>query len=179
MEIEYRQVTADYYNAYRHISKRVCSRTRWRYLNMVAGGIFGFSLVAGAASITKFYDKYPYLPKDELNFGIWVIAIGAALVFISLKVFGSKVRPLIFESGGLFLSPQSYKIEEAHLSHKMGESDHYYQWKCVKEVEQTPEYIFVFIDRGAALYIPRHGFESDEQYNKFTKELNLHTQKNR
>jgi len=179
MEIEYRQVTADYYNAYRHISKRLCATTKWRHLNTVAGVIFGLSLVTGVVSITKFYDKHPYLSKDDLNFGIWAIAIGTALVILSLRIFGSKVRPLIFESGGLFLSPQSFKIEETHLSHKMGESEHYYQWKYVKEIEQTPGYIFVFIDRGAALYIPRHGFESEEQYNEFTKELSVHAQKNR
>lgn len=179
MEIEFRQVTSDYYNAYRHISKRVCYSTKWRYLATLSGGIFGFSLAFGAISIAKFYEKYSFLPKDELDFGIGIILVGSMVLVIGLKVYNSKVRPLIFDSNGLFLSTQIYKIEDNHLFHDLGGTHHFYQWECVREVEQTSEYIFVFIDLGAALYIPRHGFSSDEQYNEFYNELKLHTQKNR
>jgi len=57
MEIEYTQTTTDYYNAYKHISRRLNSSTKWRYLATLTGVVFGFLLAFGFISIIKFYEK--------------------------------------------------------------------------------------------------------------------------
>ena len=179
MEIEYKQTTTDYYNAYKHIGRRVNASTRWRYLATLSGGAFGLLIALGVISIGKYYEKYGYLESEELNFGLSAIAIGTIILIIGLKIYSLNVRPLIFEKNGLYLSPQTFRIEEECLLHHMGDNQYRYLWKYVKEVEKTENYIYVFLDRGAALYIPRHGFESNENYKSFYEALYSHAQSNR
>jgi len=174
VEIEYKQTASDYYNAYKHISRRLNASTKWRYLATLSGGIFGLFLALGVVSIAKFYEKYSFLESAELNFGLSAIAIGTAILIVGLKIYSSKVRPLIFEENGLYLSPQKFQIEQEFLLQSMGENKYRYLWRYVKEVEKTKEYIYLFLDRGAALYIPRHGFASDEEYDAFYEELYSH-----
>lgn len=171
MEIEYKQTASDYYNAYKHISKRLNASTKWRYLATFSGGIFGLLLALGVISVGKFYEKYSFIESEELNFGLSAIAIGTIILIVGLKIYSSKVRPLIFEENGLYLSPQKFEIHQDYLLQSMGENQYRYQWKYVKEVEKTNEYIYLYIDRGAALYIPRHGFASDESYDAFYEAL--------
>ena len=179
MEIEYKQTTSDYYNAYKHISRRLNASTKWRYLATISGGIFGLLLVLGVISIGKFYEKYSFIESEELNFGLSAIAIGTAVLIVGLKIYSSKVRSLIFEENGLYLSPQKFQIEENFLLQSLGENQYRYLWKYVKEVEKTKEYIYLFIDRGAALYIPRHAFSSDENYDAFYESLYSHAKQYR
>ena len=174
MEIEYKQTASDYYNAYKHISRRLNKSTKWRYLATFSGGIFGLLFALGVISIGKFYEKYSFIHSEELNYGLSAIAIGTVILIVGLKIYSSKVRPLIFEEDGLYLSPQKFEIHQDYLLQKMGENQYRYKWRYVKEVEKTKDYIYIFIDRGAALYIPRHGFESEEQYESFCEALNSH-----
>ncbi len=174
MEVEYKQTTSDYYSAYRHISRRLNASTKWRYLATLSGGAFGLLLALGVISISKFYEKYRFLESEELDFGLSAIAVGTVILVIGLNVYNSKVKQLIFEENGLYLSPQKFQIEQESLLHSMGDNQYRYLWKYVKEVEKTQDCIYVFLDRGAALYIPRHGFDSDEKYNTFYDALYSH-----
>ncbi|MBN4078692.1 YcxB family protein [Gammaproteobacteria bacterium AH-315-C21] len=61
----------------------------------------------------------------------------------------------------------------------MGENKYRYLWKYVREVEKTESCIYVFLDRGADLYIPRHAFELEEKYGSFYEALNSHEVQNR
>jgi len=179
MEVEFIQTTTDYYNAYKHICRRLNASTKWRYLATLSGVAFGVLFTIGLISIGKYYEKYSYLDSQELNNGLSAIAIGTIILIIGLKIYNMKVRPLIFEEKGLYLSPQKFKIEKDSLLQYLGENQYRYLWKYVKEVEKTSDYIFVFLDRGAALYIPRHAFESNEKYVSFCMELLAHAQQNR
>lgn len=176
MEIKYQASITDHYAASKHTNRKFCLSTKWRYLSTFACGVFGFSLAVGCVSIIKFYEKYDFLPKEKLNFGLSAIIIGTLILFVGSRLYNSKARPLIFNQNGLFLAPRLCRIESNHLYIQLGDSQHIYQWKYVNEIEQTKDYIFIFIDRSAALYIPRHGFNSDEQYNEFFNTLNSHVQ---
>lgn len=173
MEIEYQQTAADFYTANKHVYSRLYASTRWRFVLLIAGIVMGFTFVWGTLSIGDFYEKYEVLGLENLTSGLIAITIGAISFTAGVLIYNAKVRPLIFEEGGLFLSPIKFIIREEHLLHTMGDNEHYYQWKYVKEVEKTKECIYIFIDRAAALYIPRHAFSSEEEYGAFFDELSL------
>ncbi len=174
MKVEFFQTHHDYYNAYQYISCRVGKSTKWRYLATGTGALFGFLLVIGVMSIFDHYEKYSYFENTELTFGLVLIFVAFIILFVGLKIYNSKVKSLIFEKGGLFLSRFSFEIQRDCLIHFMADNRHEYQWKNVKEVEQTEDYIFVFLDRGAALYIPKHGFSSEKDFEIFHTTLNEH-----
>jgi len=174
MEIQFRQKVGDYYNAYKHISRRLNASTRWRYLAVFSGGAFGLLVTFGLISIAKHYEKYHYLESEELNYGLMLVLGAVVILIVGIAVYNKKIRPLIFEEGGLYLSTQKFKISNDCLIQYMGENEYKYQWKYVNDVEKTNKYIFIFLDRAAALYIPRHGFESAELYSAFYEKLNMH-----
>jgi len=151
MKVEFSQTHHDYYNAYQHISARVGKSTRWRYLATASGALFGFLLVIGAMSIFDHYEKYSYFENTELTFGLKLIVLAFVILIVGLKIYNVKVKPLIFEKGGLFLSQLSFQIENDYLVHFMADDRHEYRWENMKEIEKTEGYIFIFLDRGAAL----------------------------
>lgn len=174
MKVELSQTHQDYYNAYQYISARLGKSTRWRYLAIGVGVFFGALFIIGSMSIWEHYEKYSYLQNAELTFGITLIVLAFIILFVGLKIYNLKVRPLIFEKDGLFLSKLSFHIESDYLVHFMSDNRYEYRWKNMQEVEKTESYIFIFLDRGVALYIPRHGFKSDQEYEVFYNELAKH-----
>lgn len=174
MEIEYVQRVGDYWNAYRYISKRLNFSTRWRYLATFSGVASGLLITLGAISIGKHYEKYPYLESEELNYGLILVLVSVVILITGLVLYNKKIRPLLFEEGGLYLSVQKFIIGDDCLTQYMGDNEHKYQWKYVQDVERTNEYIYIFLDRAVALYIPRHGFKSDEEYVSFYEALKSH-----
>jgi predicted membrane channel-forming protein YqfA (hemolysin III family) len=179
MEIEFTQTASDYIKAYKHISKHLNASTKWRYLASLSGFVFGLLLVFGVISIAKFYEKYSFINSEELNFGLSAITIAVVILVVGIKIYNTKIRSLIFEENGLYKSPQKFKIKQEFLLQYMGDNQHRYQWKYVKEIEKTSEYIYLFLDRGAALYIPRHGFASNEKYQEFYEDLQLYAKQYR
>jgi len=174
MEIEYKQRISDYWNAYRHISKRLNASTRWRYLATFSSVAFGLLVTLGVIFIGKHYEKYQYLESEELNYGLMFVLVSIVVLFIGLATYNKKIRPLIFEEDGLYLSTQKFKISDDCLTQFMGDNEHKYQWKYVQDIEKTNEYIFIFLDRATALYIPRHALKSDEEYALFYEALKSH-----
>lgn len=176
MEIQYKQRVEDYYNAYKYISRRLNSTTRWRYLSTLSGGAFGLLVTLGVISIGKHYQKYKYFESEELNYGLAFLGIGVIVLIVGIWIYNKNIRPLIFEDDWLYLSLQKFIVNDECLVQKMGENEHKYQWQYVKSIEKTNEYIFVFIDRAAALYIPRHAFSSEQDYAAFHEALQSHVQ---
>ena len=174
MKVEYRQTHQDYFDAYTHISARVNKSTKWRHLATLSVAAFGFLLVIGVMSILKHYEHYRCFENEELNFGIKLIVLAFVTLFIGLRVYSSKIKPLIFEKNGLFLSLLSFEIQKEYLVHYMAENRHEYRWKYVQEIEKTKKCIYIFLDRGVALYIPKHGFPDEETYEAFYDALNDH-----
>ena len=174
MEIRYNQTVKDYYNAHKYIGKHLNLSTKWRYLASLTGGAFGLLAALGLISIGKHYDKFGSFGTEELNFGLLAIGAAIAILIIGLSIYNCKVKPLIFEPNGLYLSPLVFEITSDYLLHRMGDNLHQFQWKYIRVVEQANNYIFIFIDRGAALYVPRHAFESDELFDQFFQELKSH-----
>ena len=174
MKVEYHQTHKDYFNAYAHVSARANKSTKWRYLATFSGAAFGFLLVIGVMAILKHYEHYEYLENEELSFGIKAIVLAFITLFIGLKIYSIKTKPLIFEKNGLYLSLLSFEIQKEYLVHCMAENRHEYRWKYVQEIEKTKNCIYIFLDTGVALYIPKHGFPSEEAYEAFYNVLNDH-----
>ena len=174
MIVTFKQTTNDYLNAYKYISKKMNSRTRFGFLGTLISFTFGVLIVIGLVLIKEHYTKYGSIGDGELNKGLTVIAIGVGIYIIGAYIYTKKIQSLIFEKNGLYLSQQEFKIEKENLFHKMGSNKHYYKWKYVKEVEKTEGYVYIFIDNGVAIYIPLHAFKSDSECNSFYEALQNH-----
>ena len=74
--------------------------------------------------------------------------------------------------------PQKFIINQDCLIQFLGENENRYLWKYFKNIEKTESCIYMFLDRGAALYIPRHAFESEEKYESFYESLKYHVSQN-
>ncbi|MEM7358951.1 MAG: YcxB family protein [Pseudomonadota bacterium] len=173
MEIEYRQTAADYYNAVKHINRRLHGASQWRYFLLMAFVVVVILFFWGAILIGDFYEKNSLVDLSELNFAFIVMTLGSIIFCASILYYNAKIKPLIFKEGGLYLSTHKFLIKQEHLLHTMGDNQHIYQWKYVQDIEKTKDYIFIFIDHAAALYIPRHGFSSDEEYDEFNERVRL------
>ena len=90
MEIEYKQRVDDYWNAYRYISKRLNSSTRWRYLATLSGAAFGLLIALGVISIGKHYEKYRYLESADLNYGLMLVLVSVVILITGLSIYNKK-----------------------------------------------------------------------------------------
>lgn len=177
MQVQFKQTTDDYYNAIKHVGRRLYSSTKWRFIIIFSGVIFGFLLVHGTTSIYKFYKIYGALDTHNLDNGLIALLAGVVILIVGFKIYLTQARPLIFAKDGVFLSLQTFVIDDDYLIHFLGRNESHYLWDSILEVEKTKTFIFMFIDRGAALYIPRHAFNSDDEYAVFYNALHEQVEK--
>ncbi len=171
MIVNFKQTTKDYITASKYISKKLSLKTKWRYLGLFSTFSFGVLLVIGLVLIKEHYVLYPWFESSELNKGLITIAIGTSILIVGMFIYTKIYQSKMFSKDGLFLSNQEFKIEKEHLFQNMGGNKYYYQWKHIKEIEKTNNFIFLFIDNGVAIYIPHHAFENDDEYENFYNAL--------
>ncbi|SHO57061.1 YcxB family protein [Vibrio quintilis] len=168
MEITYKPTYSDFCEATKYIERQVVRSTKWRYLRVLSKIILVTLFALGLMSIIRYYEKFSFISHQELTEGLLAIEFGIIIFFIISRIYHKKIRALMFEDGWLYLSTNhQFRIEQDYLLLKIRENQHQYRWKYVRKTEKTKSYIFIFMDRGSALFIARHSFQSDEHYNTF------------
>ena len=144
----------------------------------------------------KYCSKYTRL-KDQFNkrfilfFFLYILAVLFAAIFIEdvdinlpslILTFFIVVIPIIgimyLYSTSLAPTPKGWMLGMQTMSiTDIGlqiESDLYkitVQWKAIKDIIQTPAYIFLFVDTIAGYIIPKHIFTNTEEMNTFFEKL--------
>ncbi len=178
MEIEFKQTTADYFNTSKYIGRYLSASTKFRYVMIVSVGFSLMLISFGTLLLLQHYDTSTFVSK-KLDNGLMMLVIGVTSLIIGFKLYSFRLSKLIFSENGIFLSTQKFKIEDNYLLLYMGANEFKYNWKTFKNIEKTDDYIYLFIDRGVALYIPRHGFQTIENYDDFYNAIKHQVHENR
>lgn len=171
MEVQYQPDTNDYYAAQQYICRSVARDSLWRFVPKVLGGIFGFCIAIGAVAIGKFYDKYEFLEFNELNWGLGIITLGFVSLVFGLRSYNRAIKPRMFNRGGLYQSPHTISLTNDNMLVTVKSNKYTYSYSDVLRIEDDNNYVYVFIDNGAALYIPAKSFQTAEAKKAFINEL--------
>ena len=174
MEITFTQNINDYYNAYKYISRRLGKSTKWRFIPFIGSVSFGFFIAIGILTIISHYKSHGVSEPHTVHIALAAIALAFIIPYICNKLFHKLTKSLIFKEGGLYLSPQRFIISDTQLTHYVGECESLYPWKYILEIVKENDCLYLFIDRGVAMYIPCHAFSTVAQYNEFYEALNKH-----
>lgn len=171
MEVEYQLDPNDYYAAQQHICRSVVHGSAWRFVPKMLGGIFGFCVALGAITIGKFYDKYSFLDLYELNWGLGIIVLGVVVLVFGLRSYNRAIKPRMFKPEGLYQSPHKISLANDNVVVTVKNNKYTYSYGDVLRIDDDGNYVYVFIDHGAALYIPAKAFETTEAKEAFISKL--------
>lgn len=171
MEVQYQPDINDYYAAQKYICRSVARGSFWRFVPKVVGSIFGFCFVLGAIAVGKFYDKYNFLNFYELNWGLGIIVLGFVILVFGLSSYNRAIKPRMFNPEGLYRSPHKISLGDDNILVTVKNNKYTYSYGDILRVDDDQYYVYVFMDGGAALYIPTRSFETVEVKKAFINEL--------
>lgn len=171
MEIKYQPDTNDYYAAQQYICRSLVRDSVWHFAPRICGGIFGLCLALGAVAIGKFYDKYKSLDFYELNWGLGTITLGFFCLIYGLHLYNRAIKLRTFNPGGLYQSPHNINLANDAMVVTVKKNRYTYSYDDVLKVDDDKNYVYIFIDNGAAFYIPVNSFENTETKKAFISEL--------
>jgi len=171
MEVQYRPNTSDYYAAQQHICRSVVRNSCSRFLPISLGGIFGICLAIGMLAILKFYDKYRFFHHYELNWGLGLIGLGFIAFIFGVRLYNRAIKSRMFNPDGLFQSTHTITIADDHLLVVVKNNEYTYSYRDILRVEDDLSYVYIFVDNGAAFYIPTKAFGTTEAKKSFINTL--------
>lgn len=171
MEVQYYADADDYIAAQKYVCRAIARNSYWRFVPSVLGGVFGLCFALGAVSISKFYEKYEFLKFYELNWAFGAILLAFIVLILGLRAYGRAIKARMFSPEGLFRSLHKVRLTEDCLVVSVKNNKYTYTYSDVIRVEDDPDYVYVFIDNGAALYIPAKAFESAATKKAFINEF--------
>lgn len=171
MRLQFQQDVNDYYAAYRYISRRMMHGTGWRYAPHVMGAVAGCSLMLGFISLLKFFERYRRFDLYELTWGLGAMGVGAVVFVLGVYVHNRLAKGRIFDPDGLYRSPHTVNLTDTHLVMAVRSNKYTYAYRDMLRVEENRAYVYVFIDSGAALYIPTKAFANEKSKREFLREL--------
>jgi hypothetical protein len=98
-----------------------------------------------------------------------VISIGLSWLLV-LKIWRkicTAFQPSLFDPDGAYLRPYEIKISEDELLVRDDLNESRYSWRSFRRVEETPEHIYLFIDKAMAVIVPERCFANAEERAQF------------
>lgn len=77
----------------------------------------------------------------------------------------------MFKPKGLYQSPHKISLAKGNVVVTVKNNKYTYSYGDVLRIDDDQNYVYVFIDNGAALYIPVKVFETAESKKEFISEL--------
>jgi hypothetical protein len=147
-------ITADDYRAFlQHAVRRASTGARRTS--------FGLLVAVWAAIVVLFtwlYTATPWAPGYILSCGVGIV------VGMLLSLWGVQRRvDLSPEEGGYVLGPRVYTLDENGVRARSAATELWVGREAIRALEETPDHIFVYLDRGAALIVPRRAFATPQQ----------------
>jgi hypothetical protein len=78
------------------------------------------------------------------------------------------------DPNGLFLRPHEVELSSHGVSFKSDVADLRYDWRAFLRAEETPTHFFLYTDRLMAYIVPKRGFASTEDVDRFGAMLREH-----
>jgi len=99
-----------------------------------------------------------------------IITLVASIATILLFV-GFRSRRLFPANGGLVLGSKRITLSADGLRQSSEHHDSFYRWSLVRRIGETPQHIFIMLDRNAGLIIPRSSFSTPQESESFLAEV--------
>ncbi len=171
MEVTAKHNAKDYFAASGHIFKRMFSDSPSRYIFNILGGIYGFFCAMCAVLLFQFLEKYHGQYRSIIVFALASVILAFIIGIISKYIWQALSAIQMYRPDGYATAPNRFSIEDdAFVSSTRGSVSRT-AWKDIESVEKTKDYIFIFIDRGLAMYITRRAFSDDTAFEAYFNEL--------
>ena len=112
-------------------------------------------------------------PFNILSILVQLIVFYAAwglLIFLLRQLTIWKIKKYPDENGAL-LGKKTYQLSDEGIREITDNSETLTKWKGIQRIEETNEYVFVFVDRIAAYIFPKREFKSKEELGQFLETL--------
>ena len=156
-------ITREDYEAFRRHAERKASvgtkRPRFALLVVV--------WAVAAVIFTWLYTTTTWAPRYILSAGVGV-ALGIALSYWGARLQQTDLSP---EEGGFLLGPRTITAVDGGLRLHSETTELWVSAAAIRAVEQTADHVFVFIDRGAAIIVPKRAFASEDELALFLGEI--------
>ena len=172
MDVVVTHTPADYYAAVHHITRRMFATSPTRFIAGSLGGLYGFFLAIAALLLGQFLDRYSGPHRDFVIYALGCVILAFVFGVGAKYIYKALAARLLFNPNGYSTKPQRFSIEPDALVHESSNSSARFAWTDIERTEVTSDYIFVFLDRGVALYIAKRAFQNPHALNAFLEELN-------
>jgi hypothetical protein len=99
--------------------------------------------------------------------------IGSAAAMIMVIVIARwQIRRLAPAEDGLILGPKQVEICDDGLRQSSRHHESLFRWSLISGAVITSQYVFVMLDRAAAVIVPRRAFKSEAERAQFVSEIN-------
>lgn len=171
MEITVNYAISDGANAQRYVTRRMYRGSAWRFLPLSWNVLYGLFLGMGGMLLYRFGTEYCGPSDQRLNWGLWLVFAGVVFLVTLGLVNGIAARKVLFRPGGHFLSPQTFSLSPNGLSQRSAHCEYLTGWEAIESIEEDKSYLYLFLDRGLATYIPKRSFPDTATYSDFAKQV--------
>jgi len=156
-------ITRDDYAAFqKHAQSRASAAVRRpHFALLVVAWVFTVVL------FTWFYTATPWAPAYIFSCGIG-IALGMVLFYWDARLQQAGLVP---EEDAYVCGPRTLIAGEDGLRVRSEKSELWLSPSAIRRIEQTAEHVFVYVDRAAAVIVPKRAFGSSEEMSAFVAAL--------
>ena len=165
MKVEAELTVKDYEAFFRAATRRAVLGTGSRKGRVRYWLIFAINLAAWLAFASLLPSLFPGSPLTQV-----FILIAVYAIFYSFWRRRSR-RMRSPEPGGIFLGSHTFSLTPEGFEDHGALSYSLTKWPAVRAIEETPEHVFVFVDKTAAHIMPKRCFPQSEEYQAFLREL--------
>ncbi|SMO70149.1 YcxB-like protein [Saccharicrinis carchari] len=112
------------------------------------------------------FDLLKVISEAVIFFAIWSLLI---FIFNQISLYRIKRIP---DSSGSILGEKTYLMEENGFKEISESSETLTSWEGLKEIQESKDYYFLFVDKIAAYIIPKRSFRNKMQEQDFIDAVN-------
>ena len=166
MPLNYETTRKDYADYNKYVGKRLLgfmpNARRWNYICLVGIICFALAFVVafrlfgiGGSTITRLMFFFGLIVPSLLV--LFVVGMGYRKAWINACV----------ADNGLVLGSRSISLEPDGITTKTEFSQCKFAWEMIQAVEEDKEIIYLFIDNGFAIQVPKRAFPSENEMRAF------------
>lgn len=174
MEITARYTPADGPTAQKYITRRMFRGSPWRHVPFFWNFLWGFLIGTGGMLLFRFTADYCGPTDRRLTCGLGLLLGGVLVLATASKVAQSASRKVLFRPGGSSFGPQIFTVTDTALVQQSNTGEIKTVWSAFEGIEEDKNYLYLFLDRGFATFIPRRAFPDQSAYQEFAALINRH-----
>lgn len=174
MEITFQLTPDDFWNALRYQLRRAARSSPLRYLAIGWNFLWGFLVGIGSMLLYRYALDLYCVDDKRLIWGVSFAFAGIAVLVLNPVVAVYVQKRVMFAKGGFYTAMQSITIDDGHLLHRCSATESRIAWADIVAVEEDATYLYIFLDQGMAIPIPRRAFDDSASFHNFAGALAAH-----